>query len=221
MLALCLGSVAVCFASIIVELSASFAYYGRAFKQRYVGKKKLRLRSEAEAKSAKKKHSKRARIIACLRCRKPPARPTSPVFDEVVTSASMLFRAPAAPAVLATSRKDSLFDTSDASIRKYENETKATLSVDGARVAPMTLEEVRLHRIQMLQSADDASKGSGRVRPSYYIFVMFLGLYILVVCMKLLVLSFCDNFVRERDFGAAASVKWCRRREPARVISPK
>ena len=173
----CVGSALACVAAILAELSASFAYYGRAFRHRYIGQKKIRLRSEAEAK-AELYHSKRAKLLAVLCCKRQrrggaAARLRTSQQDGVVmTMPGQLVQKslssmvnPLHPSV-ATSRKDSLFDTSAATMRRYADETKGVSLAGVGHMASarhvMSKEEVAVHREKMMQFVESARKESVR-----------------------------------------------------------
>ena len=65
-LVMCIGSAVVCVLAITMELSASFAYYGRAFKLRYQSHRKPRLRAVAEARGTLWSRVMRVLVRVCV-----------------------------------------------------------------------------------------------------------------------------------------------------------
>jgi hypothetical protein len=135
---MCVGSVCVCALAIFVELSASFAYYGRAFKFRYVGKRKTRLRSEYEAKKAARVPLLQ-RIAIRLRCRK-PKKPKPSLEGAVVTTASSI----------------AWRQSNSGKSLNPEEERKGiglVASVETHHAHVMTPEELKAHRAKMMEMA--------------------------------------------------------------------
>jgi hypothetical protein len=158
---ICVGSVCVCALAIFVELSASFAYYGRAFKFRYVGKRKPKLRSEYEAKKAARLPLLQ-RIAIRLRCKK-PKKPKPSLEGAVVTNASSIaWRQSNSGTMLhpADARRDSVIDLSSEAMRRDEEERKATslaaASVEVQHAHVMTPDELKAHRAKMMEMAEVA-----------------------------------------------------------------
>jgi hypothetical protein len=154
---MCVGSVCVCALAIFVELSASFAYYGRAFKFRYVGKRKTRLRSEYEAKKAARVPLLQ-RIAIRLRCRK-PKKPKPSLEGAVVTTASSIaWRQSNSGKSLNPEgeRRDSIIDLSAEAMLRDEEERKGiglVASVETHHAHVMTPEELKAHRAKMMEMA--------------------------------------------------------------------
>lgn len=133
---MCVGSAVVCALTILVELSASFAYYGRAFKIRYRKARTLKLRSEAEAKMAAGGDEGNMATRCCARmCKRPtvhvpPKFPRTPddgkgfSWEGVAKSAAELEK----KAIAAEQRRKSMSDMtniSEAALMQHEAETKA------------------------------------------------------------------------------------------------
>ena len=174
-LAMCIGSVIVCLVTIMVELSASFAYYGRAFKLRYRTQRKLRLRSEYSRKDSMLQKLKRC-------CRQRPAVIVVPLVEAMPqgvggmhsTSWAQLMDQPTATARPARSNTDSidLTDLSAAALRAHDSETKAVregrdgMIVEGKQrgAVSMTTEEVHAHRAHVMQFVESTLQGTKRVR---------------------------------------------------------
>jgi hypothetical protein len=195
----CVGSAFVCVAAILVELSASFAYYGRAFKQRYIGHKKQRFRADAEADAAHQQR-RRDRLRALLCCRR--GRRGSGIASKslpegaVVTMPGQLVQRNLSSTVnplhasgTVVSRKDSLFDTSEASLRRSAAEAKGVHGVSLASSRQlMSKDEVLAHRQRVLQLADSVRKDSVRAA------VRSLRVYLLVDVL-------CVFFLQRKSVG--------------------
>lgn len=161
-LIMCIGSAVVCALTIFVELSASFAYYGRAFQLRY--RKKRKLRSEMEAKLRNRKPNAFERFCPCLvrlRKRRASVRNSTAGADfENSTSWAALTKE--ASAVSRRRSTDNMSDVTDSAVRAYMAETRSVTVGKGAGKsiqekeivsAPvgMPVEDLQRHRAQILE----------------------------------------------------------------------
>jgi hypothetical protein len=164
-LIMCIGSAIVCALTIFVELSASFAYYGRAFQLRY--RKKRKLRSEMEAKLRNRKPNVFERMCPCLlRLRKRRASVlaarSSTAAADFENSTSWAALTQKASAVSRRRSCDNMSDVTDAAVRAHMAETRSVTVGRGAGKSikesdsvstptEMPVEDLQRHRAQMLE----------------------------------------------------------------------